>query len=166
MLKQQAAIRPASDDSLPAAVALLAAGNTRDAAQQLKQICAESPARAIARAYLGVALLRTGHVAEARAELEESIRLAPQSFVCRFRYGEFLARLGFYDQAVDQINIALGAPAPDRDSYTAAIELLRFAKEHARDIYYRRTASPTEVRLRNFLPRRISGSSPTTIQRG
>ena len=149
------------------AVELIARGEPKVAITVLERLVQERPAWAIARAYLGLAYLRITQVADARAELEESVRLAPESFVCRSKYAEFLARLGFYDQAANQLDIALAGHPPDSDSRLAAMELRTFSRDKAKGIYYRHSTSPLQFRLRNLLPSRSSTPPATApIERG
>jgi Tfp pilus assembly protein PilF len=108
----------------------------------LEQLIAERPDWAIARAYLGIAYLRATRVADAREALEAAVQIAPASFICRSKYGEFLARLGFYDQAKDQLDVALSMPAPDNDSRYAAMELRQFCKDKSKGIFYRQSEFP------------------------
>jgi tetratricopeptide (TPR) repeat protein len=124
------------------AVALLAGGDAKAAVYALERLTAEQPAWAVARAYLGIAYLRLARAGDARQQLEEAVRLAPESFICRAKYGEFLARLGFFDQAFQQLDLALALPPPDGESRHAAMELRQYSKDHAKGIYYRKTGYP------------------------
>jgi Tfp pilus assembly protein PilF len=139
---------------LRAACELLSRGEPAAALGILDALCGEDPSFALARAYRGIAFLRLVRVPDARAELEEAVRLAPESFICRSKYAEFLARLGFYDQAAQQLDLALALPIPDLESKHAAIELRQFSHDKAKGIYYRRTARP---RLSALVPRFFSG---------
>ena len=134
------------------AVGLLAKREVATAVSVLERLCNERPDWAVARAYLGIAYLRATRIADSRAELEEAVRMAPESFICRSKLGEFLARLGFYDQAMRELDVALGVPPPDSDSYHAAMELRQFCKDKSKGIFYRQTAYPN---LRRFSPGRL-----------
>jgi tetratricopeptide (TPR) repeat protein len=145
-------------------VRLISRGEPAEALRILTVLTAEQPDDAIARAYLGLSLLRLHRVADAREALELAVSMAPESFICRTKYAEFLARLGFFDQALAHLDIALNGEAPDAVAEMAARELRTFCKEKGKGIFYRPTASPTRLRLGNFLPRRRSanGSIQTT----
>jgi tetratricopeptide (TPR) repeat protein len=149
------------------AVDLLGRGEPAVALTVLERLCAEQPGWAAAKAYLGLALLRLTRVGDARVALEEAVRAAPESFICRSKYAEFLAQLGFYDQAVRELETALRIGAPNADSQRAARELLAFSREKAKGLYYRHTASPARIRLKNLLPRRLAPrGAPVPMERG
>lgn len=158
------AVAPLANPSLlrlKAAVESLAKNDASVALAILDQLCADEPGLAIARAYRGIAYLRLTRVADARDELLESVALAPESFICRSKYAEFLARLGFYDQAVEQLDIALVHGAPDSESRLAAIELRQFSREKMKGIYYRHTGYP---KLSNILPRSLFNKKSLVTQ--
>lgn len=146
------------------ALGLLARREHGAAVRVLERLCAERPQWAVARAYLGIAYLRATRIAEARWELEEAARQAPASFICRAKLGEFLARLGFYDQGMEELDIALALAAPDSESRHAAMELRQFCKDKSKGIFYRKTAYPNIGRL---MPRRRSHAAQTVqLERG
>jgi tetratricopeptide (TPR) repeat protein len=155
------AAAPSSSPELRAGVERLARGDSIGALAVLEPLCKREPELAIGRAYLGVAYLRLTRVADAREELEEAVRLAPESFICRSKYAEFLARLGFYDQAVAQLDAALGSTAPDSESRLAAIELRDYSRGKSNGLYYRPLAYP---KLSRLIPRPSFGRKPLSIQ--
>lgn len=147
------------------ALDLLASRQAPTALTVLSRLVAERPDWAIARAYLGIAYLRTLKIPEARDELEAAVRLAPESFICRAKYAEFLSQLGFYDQAMNQLDLALAHTAPDGDSRYAAMELRQFCKDNAKSLYYREFRYP-RLPLRKLLPGRVFQSRSTQISGG
>lgn len=146
---------PTSKPTVAAAVALLSHGRPVESACLLEGLLAEDPGDAVARAYLGLAYLRMTRVADARVELEEAVRLAPDSFICRTKLAEFFARLGFFDKAVHHLDVALAGRTPDTVSELAARELRTFCHEKGKGLFYRPTAAPSQLRLSNFLPKRL-----------
>ncbi len=155
-----------SSSEVGRAAALLAKRDAAGAVAILEPYCQAQPGDAIARAYLGIAYLRLTRVADARFEIEEAVRLAPGSFICRTKYGELLARVGFYDQAMAQLDLALGLPAPDSESRHAAMELRQFCKDHAKGLVYRRLEYP-RLSLRSLVPRPRAHHVPTVeLERG
>ncbi len=170
-LRHGAELPSASHESRDDAIALryaldlLASRQAPIALTVLSRLVTDRPEWAIARAYLGIAYLRTMKIPEARDELEAAVRIAPKSFICRAKYAEFLCRLGFYDQAMNQLDVALAHPAPDADSRYAAMELRQFSKDNAKSLYYREFRYPS-LPLRKLLPGRVFQSRSTQISGG
>ena len=152
----------AATPGLSTAALLLSRSDFAKAIELLESLRDQHADSAIVRAYLGIAYLRACRVADAREELELAVKMAPESFICRSKLGEFFARLGFYDLALEQLDVAIGVTPPNAEAKLAALELRQHCREKSRGLYYRPLRYPS---IHFHMPRWRGNSQSASLQR-
>ena len=97
-------------------MALMDAGDARAAAAAFRESVSRSPDFAAAHFNLGCAAHGLGETAEARAAYAEAIRLRPGYAKPYNNLGILLASEGRFDDAMEQVRLALAADPGDRDA--------------------------------------------------
>ena len=118
------------------------AGELHESIPEMEQLIVAHPDWASAQLSLGIAYLRVGRIHDAQDALERAQQLAPENFSCEVAFAEMQARLGFFDQSVKHLDRALKIGAPTQSALSAALDLQRYCRDHAKKLYYRQLAFP------------------------